>query len=125
MVNYYELETTFSFSQVHHQSDQNVKCIIIIMRIEAISFQIYIKILREIIENKFPFPPEFGRPKASIFHSRDVPGCPLAKSLISTDGDPGLLVESFAVINLRGVSTNKTNENSMTMHAAEPITQIS
>jgi hypothetical protein len=34
------LTTTFSFSQVHHQSDQNVKCIII-MRIEAISFQIY------------------------------------------------------------------------------------
>jgi hypothetical protein len=34
--------TTFSFSQVHHQIDQNVKCIIIlIMRIEAISFQIY------------------------------------------------------------------------------------
>ena len=27
--------TTFSFSQVHHQIDQNVKCIII-MRIEAI-----------------------------------------------------------------------------------------
>jgi hypothetical protein len=34
------LTTTFSFSQVHHQIDQNVKCIII-MRIEAISFQIY------------------------------------------------------------------------------------
>jgi hypothetical protein len=34
------LITTFSFSQVHHQIDQNVKCIII-MRIEAISFQIY------------------------------------------------------------------------------------
>jgi hypothetical protein len=34
------LTTTFSFSQVNHQIDQNVKCIII-MRIEAISFQIY------------------------------------------------------------------------------------
>jgi hypothetical protein len=34
------LTTTFSFSQVHHQIDQNVKCLII-MRIEAISFQIY------------------------------------------------------------------------------------
>jgi hypothetical protein len=33
------LTTTFSFSQVHHQFDQNVKCIII-MRIEAILFQI-------------------------------------------------------------------------------------
>ena len=32
--------TTFSFSQIHHQIYQNVKCIII-MRIEAISFQIY------------------------------------------------------------------------------------
>jgi hypothetical protein len=32
--------TTISFSQVHHKIDQNVKCIII-MRIEAISFQIY------------------------------------------------------------------------------------
>jgi hypothetical protein len=28
--------------------------------------------------------------------------------IISTDGDPGLQIESFAVINLRGVSTNKT-----------------
>jgi hypothetical protein len=55
------------------------------MRIEAISFQIYsFNILREIIENNFPFPPEFGRPKASIFRSRGVPGrldALLAKSL--------------------------------------------
>jgi hypothetical protein len=28
--------------------------------------------------------------------------------IISTDEDPGLWIESFAVINLRGVSTNKT-----------------
>jgi hypothetical protein len=28
--------------------------------------------------------------------------------IISTDEDPGLRMESFAVINLRGVSTNKT-----------------
>jgi hypothetical protein len=28
--------------------------------------------------------------------------------IISTDDDPGLRIESFAVINLRGVSTNKT-----------------
>jgi hypothetical protein len=28
--------------------------------------------------------------------------------IISTDEDPGLRFESFAVINLRGVSTNKT-----------------
>ena len=28
--------------------------------------------------------------------------------IISTDEDPGLLIESFAVINLCGVSTNKT-----------------
>jgi hypothetical protein len=44
----------------------------------------YINILREIIENNFPFPPEFGRPKASIFRSRGVPGrldALLAKSL--------------------------------------------
>jgi hypothetical protein len=68
------LTTTFSFSQVHLQTDQNVKCMII-MRIEAISFQIY-NILSEIIENNFPFSPEFGRPKASIFCSRGVPGCP-------------------------------------------------
>ncbi len=27
--------------------------------------------------------------------------------IISTDEDPGLRIESFAVINLRGVSTNK------------------
>jgi hypothetical protein len=34
------LTTTSSFSQVHHQIDQNVKCIII-MRIEANSFRTY------------------------------------------------------------------------------------
>jgi hypothetical protein len=35
--------------------------------------------------------------------------CELDKShIISTDEDPGLRIESFAVINLRGVSTNKT-----------------
>ena len=28
--------------------------------------------------------------------------------IISTDEDPGLRIESFAVINLRGISTNKT-----------------
>jgi hypothetical protein len=28
--------------------------------------------------------------------------------IISTDEDPGLRIESFAVINIRGVSTNKT-----------------
>jgi hypothetical protein len=28
--------------------------------------------------------------------------------IISTDEDPGLRIESFAVITLRGVSTNKT-----------------
>jgi hypothetical protein len=28
--------------------------------------------------------------------------------IISTDEDPGLRIESFAVINLRGVTTNKT-----------------
>jgi hypothetical protein len=31
-----------------------------------------------------------------------------AENIISTDEDPGLRIESFAVINLRGVSTNKT-----------------
>ena len=30
------------------------------------------------------------------------------KIRVSTDEDPGLRIESFAVINLRGVSTNKT-----------------
>jgi hypothetical protein len=30
------------------------------------------------------------------------------RHIISTDEDPGLRIESFAVINLRGVSTNKT-----------------
>ena len=35
--------------------------------------------------------------------------CELNKShIISTDEDPGLRIESIAVINLRGVSTNKT-----------------
>jgi hypothetical protein len=38
-----------------------------------------------------------------------IHSCELNKShIISTDEDPGLQIESFAVINLRGVSTNKT-----------------
>jgi hypothetical protein len=36
-------------------------------------------------------------------------------NIISTDEDPGLRIESFAVINLRGVSTNKTIIISMYM----------
>jgi hypothetical protein len=37
------------------------------------------------------------------------PGFDLNKShIISTDEDPGLRIESFAVINLRGVSTNNS-----------------
>jgi hypothetical protein len=32
-------------------------------------------------------------------------------SAFSTDEDPGLRIESFAAINLRGVSTNKTTIN--------------
>ena len=59
------LTMTLSFSQVHHQIDQNVKCIII-MRIEAISFQIYY-ILREIVENNFPFPPGIWASKGVHF----------------------------------------------------------
>ena len=40
--------------------------------------------------------------------------CELNKShIISTDEDPGLRIESFAVINLRGFSTNKTIINSL------------
>jgi hypothetical protein len=47
----------------------------IIMRIEAILFQIYfryINILREIIENNFPFPPEFGHPFFVVGASQDA-----------------------------------------------------
>ena len=76
------LTTTFSFSQVHRQIDQNVKCIII-MRIEAFRFG-YANILRESLKIISLFPPSFGRPKASTFCSRGVPGrldALLAKSL--------------------------------------------
>jgi hypothetical protein len=38
------------------------------MRIEAISFQT----LREIIDNNFPFPPEFGRPFFVLGASQDA-----------------------------------------------------
>jgi hypothetical protein len=34
--------------------------------------------------------------------------CSIYAHIISIDEDPGLRIESFAVINLRGVSTNKT-----------------
>ena len=36
--------------------------------------------------------------------------------IISTDEDPGLRIESFAAINLRGVSTNKTINNCFIIH---------
>jgi hypothetical protein len=41
---------------------------------------------------------------------------------ISTDEDPGLRIESFAVINLRGVSTNKSiiTNNNMKMFVRNP-----
>jgi hypothetical protein len=44
-----------------------------------------------------------GKSKIEIF-----PTNPRDLHIISTDEDPGLRIESFAVINLRGVSTNKT-----------------
>ena len=36
------------------------------------------------------------------------PGSSSVLIICSTDEDPGLRIENFAVINLRGVSTNKT-----------------
>ena len=36
--------------------------------------------------------------------------------IICTDEDPGLQIKSFAVINLRGVSTNKTIIHTYTVH---------
>jgi hypothetical protein len=73
--------------QVHHQIDQNVKCIIT-MRIEAISFQIfrfrYINILREIIKNNFPFSPEFGH--HFLFYLSASQDALLAKSLTLPKG---------------------------------------
>jgi hypothetical protein len=38
----------------------------------------------------------------------DLYGECIHSAFISTDKDPGLQIESFAVIKLRGVSTNKT-----------------
>jgi hypothetical protein len=39
------------------------------------------------------------------------------KHIISTDEDPGIVrIESFAVINLRGVSTNKTSNQYITIY---------
>jgi hypothetical protein len=47
--------------------------------------------------------------------------CELNKShIISTDEDPGLRIESFAVINLRGVSTNKTIISFLIVSQKEP-----
>jgi hypothetical protein len=46
--------------------------------------------------------------KCDLFTDFNIKGaCDLNKSHISTDEDPGLRIESFAVMNLRGVSTNK------------------
>ena len=47
----------------------------------------------------------------SIFNVKSwtfVAFCSILLHIISTDEDPGLRIESFVVINLRGVSTNKT-----------------
>jgi hypothetical protein len=41
--------------------------------------------------------------------------------IISTDEDPGLWIESFAVINLRGVSTNKTILYSIAMQTYKEL----
>ena len=43
--------------------------------------------------------------------------------IISTDEDPGLRIESFAVINLRGDSTNK-NKYMFYRHAYKPTKKL-
>ena len=51
--------------------------------------------------------------------------CELNKShIISTDEDPSLRIESFAVINLRGVSTNKTIIYFIAMQTYKELIQI-
>ena len=55
-------------------------------------------------------PPKTPKRVLCLGHKKALggPPCELNKShIISTDEDPGLRIESFAVINLRGVSTNK------------------
>ena len=44
--------------------------------------------------------------------------------IISTDEDPGLRIESFAVINLRGVSTNKTIISFIAMQTYKELINI-
>jgi hypothetical protein len=52
--------------------------------------------------------------------------CELNKShIISTDEDPGLRIESFAVINLRGVSTNKTIIYFIAMQTYKELIRVS
>ena len=45
--------------------------------------------------------------------------------IISTDEDPGLRIESFAVINLRGVSTNKTIISFIAMQTYKELINLS
>ena len=52
-------------------------------------------------------PRKFITAKLSIISTDEDPGLRI-ESFISTDEDQGLRIESFAVINLRGVSTNET-----------------
>ena len=52
--------------------------------------------------------------------------CELNKShIISTDEDPGLRIESFAVINLRGVSTKKLLYMEIILNIIPPMTTSS
>ena len=46
------------------------------------------------------------------------------RKFISTDEDPGLRIESFAVINLRGVSTNKTIIYFIAMQTYKELIQV-
>jgi hypothetical protein len=45
--------------------------------------------------------------------------------IISTNEDPGLRIESFAVINLRGVSTNKTIICFIAMQTYKELIEVS
>ena len=49
---------------------------------------------------------------------------PDLRHIISTDEDSGLRIESFAVINLRGVSTNKTIIYFIAMQIYKELVQI-
>ena len=81
--------------------------------VRGLNFKNPLTNLKNLLNFRLSFPIKVGMP----------PGPLSAATIINTDEDPGLWIESFVVINLHSVSTNKTIYPSLLLLALPTLVQ--